>query len=236
MTLTIEAAKDKVEFEPIIDNLPLAIIVVNRDRRVVLANQMAALFANKSKKEFFGLYGGEAFGCVNSNKVPKGCGFAPECEFCTVKNTVLDTFDKKSDRARVDAELTFFGLGKRNLKVSTTYIELKTGDLVILAMEDVTEEKTKEALRLENEKLQSAIETGGAVCHEMNQPLLVVSLVSEILMKEHNEDGSLHQNLKTIKDQIDRMGEITGKLMKVTQYKTKSYLKGQILDIDEVSI
>ena len=82
MSLAYQSASYAIEMEPVIDNLPSAIIVVDRDRRVLLANQMAVAFTRKSQEEFFGLRGGEAFGCVNSSTVPEGCGFAPACEFC----------------------------------------------------------------------------------------------------------------------------------------------------------
>ena len=38
-----------------------------------------------------------------------------------------------------------------------------------------------------------------------------------------------------IKGQIDRVGEITKKLMRVKRYETKGYLKGKIIDIDRAT-
>ena len=95
MTCAYQTSSFAVDMETVIDNLPSAVIVVDRDRRVLLANQQAAVLARKSKAEFFGLRGGEAFGCVNSTQVPEGCGFAPECEFCTVRGAVMETFAER---------------------------------------------------------------------------------------------------------------------------------------------
>ncbi len=75
----------------------------------------------------------------------------------------------------------------------------------------------------------------GAVCHELNQPIQVVSGVSELLMMDIQDDNLLFENIKTVKEQIDRMSTITKKLMGVTQYKTKGYLKGKIIDIDKAT-
>ena len=96
----------KVDLEQVIDNLPSAIIVVDRDRRVLLANKSAALFVKRPKDAFFGLHGGEAFGCVNANIVSEGCGFAPACEFCTIRNAVMETFETHKGRFRMEATIS----------------------------------------------------------------------------------------------------------------------------------
>ena len=75
----------------------------------------------------------------------------------------------------------------------------------------------------------------GAVCHELNQPMQVVSGISELLMRDVEDNSPLYENIKTIKEQIDRMGAITKKLTGVTKYKTKGYLRGKIIDIDEAT-
>ncbi|MCP3898200.1 MAG: response regulator [Desulfobacteraceae bacterium] len=87
----------------------------------------------------------------------------------------------------------------------------------------------------EKEKFQGVLEMAGAVCHEFNQPLMSISGYSELLLMDVPEDDSQYKGLKTINEQVHRLGEITKKLMKITEYKTKSYLDGNIVDIDEAS-
>ena len=77
MTVAYQTSSFAVDMETVIDNLPSAVIVVDRDRRVLLANRQAVVLAHKSKEEFFGLRGGEAFGCVNSAGCPKAAGLRP---------------------------------------------------------------------------------------------------------------------------------------------------------------
>jgi DNA-binding response OmpR family regulator len=84
---------------------------------------------------------------------------------------------------------------------------------------------------VEKEKLQGVIEMAGAVCHELNQPLQVVSALSELLILDVENDTPLYKNIKNIRAQIDRMSITTRKLMKITKYKTKDYLNGKIIDI-----
>jgi len=88
---------------------------------------------------------------------------------------------------------------------------------------------------MEKEKLSAVIQTAGAVCHEMNQPLMVILGFAELLLEDLQEDGSQKENLKEIKKQVERLGSITRKLMSITRYKTKGYLNAEIIDIDAAS-
>jgi C4-dicarboxylate-specific signal transduction histidine kinase len=92
-----------------------------------------------------------------------------------------------------------------------------------------------QASLLEKEKLQGVIEMSGAVCHEMNQPLQVVSGIAELLMMDIEEGNPLYKKIIMLKEQTERMGKITNKLMSVTSYKTKAYLDNNIIDIDQSS-
>lgn len=88
---------------------------------------------------------------------------------------------------------------------------------------------------LEKEKLQGVIEMAGSVCHEMNQPIQVISGYSELLMMDIEDDNPFYKKIKGIQEQIKRMGEITNKLMGITKYQAKDYLKSKIVDIDRSS-
>ncbi len=84
----------------------------------------------------------------------------------------------------------------------------------------------------EKEKFQGVLEMAGAVCHEINQPLTVIAGYSEILQLDVPENSPQYKTLSKINEQVYRLGKITKKLMSITKYKTKSYLKGNIVDID----
>jgi len=90
--------------------------------------------------------------------------------------------------------------------------------------------------RLQRERLQGVIEMAGAACHELNQPLQVLSLQSHYLLNGLPEDSPVLEKLKTIKEMTDRLGQITKKIMRITRYETKDYIEGsKIIDIDKAS-
>ena len=89
---------------------------------------------------------------------------------------------------------------------------------------------------IEREKLQVIFEMTGAICHELSQPMQAISGNSELMLMSIEESDPLYRNIKTIKEQVDRMGSITRKLKAVTRYKTKDYIHSKIIDIDHASV
>jgi len=87
----------------------------------------------------------------------------------------------------------------------------------------------------EKDKLRGVLEMAGAVCHEINQPLMSISGYSELLLSDKKKEDKDFKYLKEINQQVKRIGNITKKLMNITQYKTKNYLKGHIIDINGAS-
>lgn len=98
---------------------------------------------------------------------------------------------------------------------------------------DLSDIKKTQQERLMHEKLQGVVELAGAVCHEMNQPLMAISGYAELVLMDMPEKEPLRETVVKIKEQIKRLGTITQKLMGITKYETKEYLKGKIIDIDK---
>ena len=100
----------------------------------------------------------------------------------------------------------------------------------------VTKEMRSEEERLEKERLQVSLEMAGAVCHELNQPIQGISSYAENLLGHLPSGSAEHGHVQGIMDLAGRMGGITQKLMKITRYETKDYLKGvRIIDIDRAA-
>ena len=238
--------------KPVISNLPLAIIVVNKDRRVKLANKAAKIISGKSRSEMLNLRGGEILGCIYADNDKGGCGYGEKCEICEIRNTVITAFEQQTSKTLSDTNLILKDIGKRDLKISATYINLDTiqqeiieserrentgrrqsdldKELVILSIEDITEFKQKE-------KLATVVETVGAACHELNNPLQSVvgnlDLIRMKLDKHELTDENLLKSINTIYSASTRMTDIISRLMNLKEYKTKDYLKDKILDVGD---
>ena len=98
------------------------------------------------------------------------------------------------------------------------------------------ERKRSERERLRREKLEGVLEMAGASCHELNQPIQVISGHSELLLMRAPEGDPMRKHATIIKQQVDRMADITRKLSNITRYETRDYINGaRIIDIDKAS-
>ncbi len=86
-----------------------------------------------------------------------------------------------------------------------------------------------------DQRLEGARAMAGGVCHELNQPLQVVSGYSELLLMTVSEDNPLYEQIMKIREQVCLMGKITEKLMEITRYETIDYMERKIIDIDKAS-
>ncbi len=88
---------------------------------------------------------------------------------------------------------------------------------------------------LEKEKLQVIFEMTGAICHELSQPMQAISGNSELMLMNLKKENPMYKHVETIKNQVERMGDITRKLKRVTRYKTKDYINSKIIDLDNAA-
>jgi len=105
----------------------------------------------------------------------------------------------------------------------------------VAALSDLTEKNRAAQDRMQKEKLESVLETAGAVCHELNQPLQALSGYTELLAAKlaDHEAGTYIEKLLT---QIERMRDITDDLQGITRYETTDYAGNtRIIDIHKAS-
>ena len=84
---------------------------------------------------------------------------------------------------------------------------------------------------LEQNKLIGALQMAGTVCHEMNQPLQIISGYCELMMKNELGDRNLEM-IRTIRSNIERLGDLTSRIMSLSSYKSKMYMNGRLSLID----
>lgn len=105
---------------------------------------------------------------------------------------------------------------------------------IIFTISDISWRKHAEQDRMKREKLQGVLELSGAVCHELNQPLQVIAYLSDMMVVE--EDNPLFKEINIIKEQIQKMGNLTRKLMRITRYETCEYPGGiRIIDLNKAA-
>lgn len=105
-----------------------------------------------------------------------------------------------------------------------------------MVAEDITRRKNAEKALLEKERLKSILEMAGATCHNINQPLQVLSLSIGLLLSKISKNDPVYRLIQRISDAYDRINEITDKLGNITRYETCDYHdKIKIIDIDKAA-
>lgn len=94
---------------------------------------------------------------------------------------------------------------------------------IALILNDITERKRAEEKGRHSEKLSAALEMAGAICHELNQPLQIITGRIDLLSMECKDERT-YKTLELIKDHVHKMGIITKKLMGLRQYSTRDYI------------
>lgn len=147
-------------------------------------------------------------------------------QFKIGKEAVLDTTFKRKDGT------TFSG----HLKVNTLYPP-DPMQRATFTISDISWRKQAELELLQKEKLQAVVEMAGAVCHEMNQPMQVALVqLAEFLAMDKFESEPVKRKAENIRQQLNALREMSRKLMHITRYETRDYVKGEkIIDIDKSS-
>ncbi len=175
------------ELTAINNSVPIALLLVDSDRRVIKLNNAAVLFAGSSEEDMLGLRSGEALHCLHSLDDPRGCGFGASCSSCQIRRAILDTFAEKRGRDNVEAVLPF-GVGgevdERCLLIATAYLESDGVGSVLISAQDITARKRAEqGLQASEQRHRSLFENmleGFAYCKmlydDQNRPVDFVYL------------------------------------------------------------
>lgn len=127
----------------------------------------------------------------------------------------------------------------RNIEIFTAIIKDRDGGHLasVVIHNDITEAQKAREQKLAREKLQACIETAGAVCHEMSQPLQVIAgAVSLSRVRIGDSNPTVLKRLENITDQVYRLKGILKKLKEITDFKTKPYVDDcNILDLERAS-
>lgn len=119
----------------------------------------------------------------------------------------------------------------KHIEFRSTFLK----DQRISVLTDVTSRKKSEEILREKDRLQGVLELSGAVCHEMSQPLMSIQGYFDLILMDIQKDHPLYSKIDKIHSQIDRLSDITKKLMEISRYETKNYLKEKIVDLAKAS-
>jgi len=120
-----------------LDRLEAPILLVESGPRVLTANKRARELLGKELSEIKGHRGGEVIECMYAN-LPGGCGEQLHCKACTIRNTVLETFETGNSFLHVKA-FPDIQVGQDIKTLSLEISTEKVADVVLLRIDDYSE-------------------------------------------------------------------------------------------------
>ncbi|MBI5471197.1 MAG: PAS domain-containing protein [Ignavibacteriae bacterium] len=128
-------------YRNLLDAMPMPIMLVDDDLTLVDLNPAASEMMQKTKSETLRKRGGEAMSCVHMIDSPAGCGAGPHCRDCDVRNSVRDANSGKAvQRRRSQFEVLHDGhVGRRDILITASPVDVLGRQLVLLIFEDITE-------------------------------------------------------------------------------------------------
>jgi PAS domain S-box-containing protein len=197
--------RNRSELQAIYDHAPVMMCVVDETRQVLFANRAFTLFTGMSSTELTAGRACGVFGCVNALADPRGCGFATDCQECSLRLAIEETLRTGRSKQNIEQSIVLTRAGRSQKVVllgSTALIPTMSRPNLLLCLEDITERKQKEEEIRESEaRYRDLVENSqDLICtHDLEGKLLSLN---EAAVREMGYDrGSLlNRNLADFLD------------------------------------
>ena len=125
----------------ILNAMPCPVFVVEEDVRIVDFNNAAGKLLNEKRELVLRRRAGEMLHCLHSIEVPEGCGHAPACDLCPIRNSVNDALGGQTPlRKTVKLELLAQDQVVEALfLISVAPMAIENLHLAVIILEDIRE-------------------------------------------------------------------------------------------------
>lgn len=167
-------ADSRADLNAMIENVPLALFLLDREGKVRKTNSAALEFTNSQALITMNSRAGSALYCINSVNSAQGCGFSPDCVNCALHSIITDIFEKGINHKNVEMQFTQkMNDMEKNLTflVSTAIILSLNEILGLVCLDDITERKEAERQIMSfNDRIKSNLIFAEILQHSIEPP------------------------------------------------------------------
>ena len=142
----------------VLDTAPLVVVVVNRQRQIILGNRHLEALSPLKLERMVGLRLGETLDCEHAAERPGGCGTTAFCSRCGAVRAILSGLKGTEDVQ--ECRLTRRDGRALDLRVWTRPMEVDGDRFALFMAQDISDEKRREAL--ERAFFHDVLNTAGA--------------------------------------------------------------------------
>ena len=128
--------------KPFLDNIPVFILILNKQRQIVFANKVFLEFIGTDS--IYGMRPGECVNCIHAWEEKGGCGTSEFCSECGAVNSILNSqlngFDSQECR------ITQKNNDVLDLNVWSKSIEVDCSEFTLFSFVDISNEKRRKVL------------------------------------------------------------------------------------------
>ncbi len=228
MTRDLKESRDKLisakdYTENILKTMINSLVVTDRDYKIEMANEATLKLLGYEEKELIGSHIGKLFGSekglMNGTQLEK----LPEKEFLNARET---NFIGK-DGHKIPILFSAAILKRENREIQG----------FIFVSQDITERKRAEkklgkmqSQLVESEKLAGIGRLSASVCHEILNPVNIISLKIQMMLKNKELGPKLKDVLDSMRSEVERIVKIVGSLNKFSRKGSSSLESVQIKD------
>jgi PAS domain S-box-containing protein len=191
----------------ILDCIRPQLVVLDRNRHVVLANRVFLDTIGKTESEVLGME------YYDFCPIGEGENVCPADAVFDRGEPVTSTHSQVVDGQVHWIERTASPMVGKDGAV----------EFVIEVIRDITAKKQFEEEQMERVKLQGVVDLAGTVAHEINSPLFA-ALGTAQMLEEDIDDAELAGDIKTIIRNLKTISELTGKMTAMTGFERKDYV------------
>jgi len=205
-------------FEAILSSMTEAVFELDTAGIITYVNQSARDLLEKEEWELIGRGFSSEFSEKNAARINKTLAALLDCSGISSAVQTLSRQDR-------ELSLSFQNVIRDNELIGATVV-----------VNDITEKKLLDQERCLRERLTGVIEMASAAAHELNQPLTVISGHAQLLLQHCKGDATVERRVRTIYEQVECLGRLTGQFSGIVEYKTKEYGDNlKIIDIEKSS-
>ncbi|HPC38288.1 MAG TPA: PAS domain-containing sensor histidine kinase [Exilispira sp.] len=230
MSILASELKNSIDFLNLIfDNIPTAIMVVDKDARIHSFNNSLTKIFQKENEKLINQLCGNGIGCAFEVDSNLDCGCTMYCDECVLRKGIISAVKERKETNNQLLKINFYinnNSINKYLRFSIKPISLEKDDFAVIFFDDVTD--FYELAEKRNELL-------GIAAHDIRNPLSIIKIYIDYI-KSHSvtKNDKISDAFMIIDESINQMIQLLNDILSYASFE-KSEIKLQYMKYDYIS-